>query len=138
MNFKQWLTENHPYNKFQSQQFFPFAQPEPEVDAKKVLRYKSPETYAKAQSKGGRDTEKSYITHVWIHPEYRTINNQPNDPDRKTPWENLRLYRSLREFAAQRGITSLEPNDELTSKSYRSADAEYQYRLAQQNKKPQS
>jgi hypothetical protein len=63
MDFKEWLEttgpEQHPYNNFQRQGWFPFIHQanDERIDPKKVLKYKSPATYAKAAQKGGRQTE---------------------------------------------------------------------------------
>lgn len=231
MDFKLWLEtqepEQHPYNNFDRQKFLPFVHQanDERIDPKKVLRYKSPETYAKVAQRGGRQTEvvtekmvsqrigspilpfdedvlavvpnaviipayqippsenypkgisreaariafvitkgsdghtdrrlnrilayyqgyeptfdkdklkyadpigglivsNGHITHAWVHKDHRA------SPTNVGPWANYKLYRSLREFAATRGFFDLEPGDELTSKSYRAADAKYQYRRA--------
>ena len=47
---------------------------------------------------------------------------------RGTNDEGFSLYRKLREFASRRGIVGLAPGDDLTSKSYRAAQARYDYR----------
>jgi hypothetical protein len=60
-----------------------------------------------------------YITDVWVAPDMRGTNS-----------EGFSLYRKLREFAARRGIVGVAPGDELTSKSYRAAQARYDYRRA--------
>lgn len=63
MDFKTWLEnqepEQHPYNNFQRQKFFPFVHQanDERIDSKKVLRYKTPQSFAKASQKGGRATE---------------------------------------------------------------------------------
>jgi hypothetical protein len=235
MNFKTWLEseepEQHPYNNFQRQTWFPFIQQanDERINPKKVLKYKSPETYAVAAQRGGKKTEiatekmvsqrinspmlpfdekiirtvpnavivpayelpptdkypqgikrpaariafvvtqgenmfnpdrrinrvlafyqgykptlsgevlnydpigglivsNGHITHAWVHPEHRANSNASGS------WSNYKLYRSLREFAASIGYFDLEPGDDLTSKSYRAADAKYQYRRAQELK----
>ena len=63
MNFKLWLEneepQQHPYNNFDNQKWFPFIHQanDAEIDPKKILRFKSPDTFAKASQKGGRQTE---------------------------------------------------------------------------------
>jgi hypothetical protein len=212
MNFAQWYLENGPDPK---QQLFPWATEEEPLDYKKLARYKSPENYIKAQTKGARQTEKgaqtvvaappnsfmsgkedverifhsevvippkqfangqvrperhiafvllnktdpfvngnkrliavwqgepnnrvtkndilshmydvlggivfkgSYLTHAWIDPNYK-------GPD-------VNLYRDLREFARKYyGVIGTEPGDELTSKSYRTTQAKYDWKRFQQ------
>lgn len=70
---------------------------------------------------GGLSFVGSYIDTVWIDPEYRG-----SHPDVKIP----SLYKALREFAKRRGAVSLKPEDDLTSKSYRAAQAKYDWKRA--------
>ena len=58
-----------------------------------------------------------HITDAWVDPDMRGTND-----------EGFSLYRKLREFASRRGIVGLAPGDDLTSKSYRAAQARYDYR----------
>jgi hypothetical protein len=68
---------------------------------------------------GGISFVGSYIDVVWIDPEFRGSKaHMPN------------LYKALREFAKRRGAVSLEPNDDLTSKSFRAAQAKYDWKRA--------
>jgi len=60
-----------------------------------------------------------HITDAWVAPDMRGTND-----------EGFSLYRKLREFAARRGIVGVAPGDDLTSKSYRTAQARYDYRRA--------
>jgi hypothetical protein len=57
-----------------------------------------------------------YITDVYVKPEFRGKDKF-----------GFSLYKELRKFASRRGIISTAPNDDLTSKSYRMAQAKYDY-----------
>jgi len=65
-----------------------------------------------------------YIDTVWVDDDFKgTENNKAaNIPS---------LYKVLREFAKKIGYPSLEPGDDLTSKSYRAAQAKYDWGRAQ-------
>jgi hypothetical protein len=210
MTFAQWMEMFQPA--------LPFMQQEPEPDHKKIARYKSKESYVKAMSKGGRQTETAaerivsappsswfigeeeldelaqdaaiippidfppsekypkgiqrpafhiafatlkgkeplpngqyrtrilafwqgqagkrvspteimggishiigglvmiggHITDVWVDPNYRSD-------------KSFNLYKELRKFATQKGYTSLAPGDDLTSKSFRAAQAKHDW-----------
>lgn len=66
---------------------------------------------------GGLSFIGSYIDTVWVDPEFRST--QPS------------LYKALREFARLRGIVSIDPSDQLTSKSFRASQAKYDWKRAQ-------
>lgn len=73
---------------------------------------------------GGIVFKGPYLTHAWV------------DPSWKAPGVNL--YKSLRDFARQYyGVVGVEPGDELTSKSYRTAQAKYDWKRFQQWKQEQ-
>jgi hypothetical protein len=57
-----------------------------------------------------------YITDVWVSPEFRGKDKN-----------GFSLYKELRKFATRRGIVGLSPGDDLTSKSFRAAQAKYDY-----------
>lgn len=57
-----------------------------------------------------------YITDVWVSPAFRGTDKQ-----------GFSLYKELRKFATRRGIVGLSPGDNLTSKSFRAAQAKYDY-----------
>lgn len=48
-------------------------------------------------------------------------------------YDNFSLYKELRNFAKLRGAVDLKPNDELTSKSFRIAQAKYDWKRAGRN-----
>lgn len=58
-----------------------------------------------------------YITDVWVNKAFRGTDKQ-----------GFSLYRELRKAAARRGVLTLAPGDDLTSKSYRAAQAKYDYK----------
>lgn len=62
-----------------------------------------------------------YIDVVWIEPDWRGSNPEANIPS---------LYKALREFAKKRGAVDLAPDDQLTSKSFRAAQARYDWKRA--------
>lgn len=70
---------------------------------------------------GGVSFIGSYIDTVWVDPEYRGSHPEVNIPS---------LYKALRQFATRRGAASLEPSDDLTSKSFRAAQARYDWKRA--------
>ncbi len=72
---------------------------------------------------GGVSHVAGYIDTVWVHPDYQGSSEKENYPS---------LYRALREFAQRRGYPGLSPDDDLTSKSFRGAQAKYDWRRAQQ------
>jgi hypothetical protein len=57
-----------------------------------------------------------YITDVWVSTAFRGKDSQ-----------GFSLYKELRKFANRRGIISVAPNDDLTSKSFRSSQAKHDY-----------
>lgn len=57
-----------------------------------------------------------YITDVWVRNDFRG-----------TDKNGFSLYKELRKFASRRGIMGLAPGDDLTSKSFRAAQAKYDY-----------
>jgi hypothetical protein len=59
-----------------------------------------------------------YITNVYVKPEFRG-----------TDRFGFSLYKELRKFASRRGIMSVAPGDDLTSKSYRMAQAKHDFSL---------
>jgi len=65
-----------------------------------------------------------YIDTVWVDDDFKgsESNKKANIPN---------LYKALRKFAKNIGYPSLEPGDELTSKSYRAAQAKYDWKRAQ-------
>jgi hypothetical protein len=65
MNFAQWYLENGPDPK---QLLFPWATEEDPLDYKRMARYKNLDNYIKAQTKGGRQTEKAAQTVVSAPP----------------------------------------------------------------------
>ncbi len=80
---------------------------------KSELEYESPI--------GGLSFIGDYIDTVWVHPEYRGDTERYGFPN---------LYKKLREFATRRGIVGLSPDDDLTSKSFRAAQAKYDWKRA--------
>ncbi len=70
---------------------------------------------------GGVSFVGSYLDTVWIAPDFRGSHPEIGIPS---------LYKALREFAKKRGIVSLEPDDDLTSKSFRLAQAKYDWNRA--------
>lgn len=216
MSFAKWLIETGLYQKV-----LPFMSQEDPPNLKKISRYKTPEDYIKATTRGSRKTEvmaqKLIAAPVgsWfvggeniieIAPDAFTIpgktfpNGQVRPPFKiafvvtqskehvnplnpkydkyryrilafwqgtkptftkkdvefatplgglsyiggyiDTVWVNTDmrgngLYKALREFATRRGTPGLEPGDTLTSKSYRAAQAKYDWKRAQEMKKPQ-
>lgn len=65
--------------------------------------------------------QRGYITHVWVSPEYKDVN----------------LYGKMREFVRKYyGIHGIAPDDDLVSKSYKSAEAKHIYNkfLGQSNR----
>lgn len=70
---------------------------------------------------GGIVFRGEYLTHAWVSPDYKSLD----------------LYRRLREFARKYlGVIGVAPADELTSKSYRAAQAKYDWKRYQQTKNP--
>jgi len=59
-----------------------------------------------------------YITDVYVKPEWRGTDSS-----------GFSLYKELRKFASRRGITGVAPGDDLTSKSYRMAQAKHDFSL---------
>lgn len=66
---------------------------------------------------GGLSYIGGYIDTVWVDPSHRGN-------------YDISLYKELREFAKRRGIISLAPDDDLTSKSFRAAQAKYDWNRA--------
>jgi hypothetical protein len=64
-----------------------------------------------------------YIDTVWVDKEWRG-----SHPDKQIP----SLYKVLREFAKKIGFPSLEPGDDLTSTSFRAAQAKHDWKRANQ------
>jgi hypothetical protein len=69
---------------------------------------------------GGISFIGDYIDTVWVDPEFK------GNPEVEIP----SLYKALREFCKQRGVMGLEPGDDLTSKSFRIAQAKYDWKRA--------
>lgn len=76
---------------------------------------------------GGLAAIGGYIDTVWVDPEWRG-----NRPDIQIP----SVYAALREFAKKIGLPSLEPGDELTSTSFRTAQAKYDWKRAKASPSP--
>ena len=72
---------------------------------------------------GGLSGLGGYLDTVWVDKEWRG-----NRPDKQIP----SLYKALREFAKKIGFPSLEPGDDLTSTSFRAAQAKYDWKRANQ------
>lgn len=76
---------------------------------------------------GGLSHIGGFIDTVWVDPEFR---------GQRTGMPNL--YKSLREFARNIGYPSLEPGDDLTSKSYRASQAKHDWKRAFNSEENQS
>ena len=73
---------------------------------------------------GGIVFKGAYLTHAWINPHYK-------GPD-------INLYKAIRDFARKYyGVIGAEPGDELTSKSYRTSQAKYNWNKFQKWKQNQ-